>query len=98
MRDGGGQGEHTAMNFKVSNHAEQELVLRRIPRALMDEVLRQPQQIVPERPPQKAYQSQVDVGGGRIMLLRAIVDDTIEPAVVVTVYRTSKISKYWRQP
>ena len=86
------------MNFRYSNHAESELVLRRIPRALVDEVLQKPQQITPERPPKKAYQSQVDVGGGRIMLLRAIVDDTIEPAVVVTVYRTSKISKYWRQP
>jgi hypothetical protein len=86
------------MTFRYSNHAETELVMRRIPRALMDEVLRQPQQIVTERPPKKAYQSQVDVSGGRIMLLRAIVDDTVEPAVVVTVYRTGKISKYWRQP
>ena len=86
------------MNFRYSKHAEQELALRRIPRAMVDEVLRHPQQIVPERDPKKAYQSQVDVGGGRIMLLRAIVDDTVEPAVVVTLYRTSKISKYWRQP
>jgi hypothetical protein len=86
------------MTFRYSHHAETELVLRRIPRAMVDAVLEQPQQIVPERPPKKAYQSQVDVGDGRIMLLRAIVDDAVEPAVVVTVYRTSKISKYWRQP
>ncbi len=71
------------MTFRYSSHAESELVLRRIPRDVVDEVLRQPQQIVPERPPKKAYQSQVDVGGGRIMLVRAIVDDTVEPAVVV---------------
>jgi Domain of unknown function (DUF4258) len=86
------------MNFNLSNHAEQELVLRRIPRALVDEVLHNPQQIVPERPPKKAYQSQLDFGGGRMFLLRVIVDDTVNPAIVVTVYRTSKISKYWRQP
>ncbi|MBM3888820.1 MAG: DUF4258 domain-containing protein [Verrucomicrobia bacterium] len=84
------------MTFCYSNHAEEELVLRRIPRAMVDEVLRNPQQIVPERGPKKAYQSQVDVGGGRILLLRAIVDDTVNPAMVVTVYRTSKIGKYWR--
>ncbi|MBU0679214.1 MAG: DUF4258 domain-containing protein [Verrucomicrobia bacterium] len=86
------------MKFRYSRHAEEELRLRRIPRAVVDKVLRKPQQIVPERPPRRAYQSQVDVGGGRMMLVRAIVDDRVEPAVVVTVYRTSKIEKYWRQP
>jgi hypothetical protein len=84
------------MNFRFSKHAESELVLRQIPREFVEVVLRQPQQIVPERPPKKAYQSQVDFGGGRIFLLRVIVDDTIEPAMVVTLYRTKKINKYWK--
>lgn len=84
------------MTFRYSNHAEEELVLRRIPRAMVDEVLRNPQQIVPERGPKKAYQSKVDFGGGRILLLRVIVDDTVNPAIVITVYRASKINKYWR--
>lgn len=84
------------MNFRFSKHAESEVVLRQIPRELVEEVLRQPQQIVPERPPKKAYQSQVDFGGGRIFLLRVIVDDTIEPAILVTLYRTKKINKYWK--
>jgi hypothetical protein len=83
------------MNFRFSKHAESELVLRRIPREFVEEVLRQPQQIVPERPPKKAYQSKVDFGG-KIFLLRVIVDDTIEPAIVVTLYRTTKINKYWK--
>ena len=85
------------MNYTLSKHAEEELSLRRIPRDLLDSVLRNPQQIVSERAPKKAYQSQLDFGGGRIFLLRAIVDDTVEPAVVVTLYRTKKIQKYWRQ-
>jgi hypothetical protein len=85
------------MKFRYSRHAEEELRLRRIPQAVVDKVLRKPQQIVPERPPRRAYQSQVDMGGGKIMLIRAIVDDRVDPAVVVTVYRTSKIGKYWRQ-
>ena len=83
------------MNFRFSKHAESELVLRRIPREFVEEVLRQPQQIVPESPPKKAYQSKVDFGG-KIFLLRVIVDDTIEPAIVVTLYRTKKINKYWK--
>ena len=84
------------MNFRFSKHAESELVLRQIPREFVEEVLRQPQQIVPERPPKKAYQSQVDFGSGSIFLLRVIVDDTVEPAIVVTLYRTKKINKYWK--
>jgi hypothetical protein len=84
------------MNFRFSKHAESELVLRQIPREFVEEVLHQPQQIVPERLPKKAYQSKVDFGGGRIFLLRVIVDDTIEPAIVVTLYRTKKINKYWK--
>lgn len=84
------------MNFQFSKHAETELSLRQIPRATVAAVLRQPQQIVPERPPRKAYQSKVDFGDGRTFLLRVIVDDTVEPAIVVTLYRTSKINKYWK--
>ena len=72
------------------------MVRRSIPLALLDNVMQHPHQIVPERGGKKAYQSQVDFGGGRIFLLRAIVDDNIDPAVVVTVYRTSNIRKYWR--
>ncbi|MBP1467985.1 hypothetical protein EYB53_019870 [Candidatus Chloroploca sp. M-50] len=69
---------------------------RRIPQSLVDSVLENPQQVVPEGNGRVAYQSQVDFGGGKIFLLRAIVVDTIDPAIVVTVYRTSKISKYWK--
>ena len=43
----------------------------------------------------KTYQSQLDFGG-RIFLVRAIVAEDVVPNLVVTVYRTSKISKYWR--
>jgi len=57
--------------------------------------LRAPQQIVPERLPKKAYQSKVDFGG-KIYLLRVIVDDTKEPVTIVTVCRTTKINKYWK--
>lgn len=60
------------------------------------DVLHEPQQIVEERDGKRAYQSQVGFGQGRLFLLRAIVVDNINPAVVVTVYRTNKIEKYWR--
>ena len=84
-------------DFRYSRHAEEELLRRGISREIADTVLRNPEQIVAERVPRRAYQSRVDFGGGRFFLVRLIVDDTANPAVVVTAYRTSKIDKYWRQ-
>ena len=83
------------MRFRISAHARQEMRRRRIPSRLVRDVLERPGQIVPERERKKAYQSQLEFPGGRMYLVRAIVDDTIDPALVVTVYRTSKVSKYW---
>ncbi len=83
--------------FKLSGHAQEELQRRGIPLALLESVLEQPQQVVPEQGGKKAYQSQLDFGG-RLFLLRVIVAADVDPAVVVTVYRTSKIGKYWRTP
>ena len=86
------------MNFRISDHAEEELIRRRIPRRLFEETLNTPQQIVSVYGGKKAYQSQFDFGGGRLYLLRAIVSEEGDSATVITVYRTSKISKYWRTP
>lgn len=84
------------MSFKLSRHAKKEMERRAIPLTLLESVLQHPQQVVPERGDKKAYQSHLDFGGGKFFLLRAIVDDTVDPGIVVTVYRTSKISKYRR--
>ena len=83
--------------LRLSSHAEQELMRRQVPRSVLDAVLSNPEQIVAEKRGRKVYQSRVNFGGS-VYLVRAIVDDRIEPAVVITVYRTSKIAKYWRAP
>ena len=84
------------MRFKLSDHAKQEMKRRSISSALLDSVLQHPQQVIREKGGNKVYQSQLDVGAGRIFLLRAIINDEVDPPIVVTVYRTSKINKYWR--
>jgi hypothetical protein len=61
-------------------------------------VLANPQQVIDLPAGKKAYQSQLDFGGGRIFLLRVIVAVDVDPHLVVTVYRTTKIAKYWRTP
>jgi hypothetical protein len=85
------------MNFRFTSHTEQELLRRFIPRPLLERVLANPQQKCPASNGRIAYQSKLEFPGGKIYLLRAIVDERLSPAVVVTVYRTSKIEKYWRQ-
>jgi hypothetical protein len=85
------------MNYILSNHAQTEIERRGISISLVESVLANPQQIVSEKEGRKAYQSQVDFGGGRRFLLRVIVADDVQPMVVITVYRTSRIEKYWRQ-
>ena|GEM_PF-694546 len=84
------------VKFKLTDHTEKELEQRQIPRKLLEEVMSAPQQIVPEYSGRRAYQSKLDFGGGRVFLVRAIVDESTEPFTVVTVYRTSKVDKYWR--
>jgi len=83
------------MEFRISNHAREEMERRSIPEQLLLEVISNPQQIVLERGDLKAYQSIVDFGGGKLFLIRVLVNDTMEPAKVIRVYRTSKIAKYW---
>ena len=85
------------MRFHFSKHVNEELERRKIPRPLMDQVLQAPEQKVPEVEDITCYQSRVEIGG-KLNLLRVMVNETVNPPVVVTVYRTNKISRYWRKP
>jgi len=84
------------MRFRLSQHAEWELVRRQIPRNLLEAVLEKSEQRLPEAGGKEIYQSRVASRGGKMYLLRVIVSADKVPPVVVTVYRTSKIEKYWR--
>jgi hypothetical protein len=86
------------MKYTLSRHARQEMQRRKISQEMVEQVLTRPQQIIPQEPGKKIYQSQLDCGDGKIFLVRVVVADEISPPVVVTVYRTKKISKYWRLP
>lgn len=86
------------MKFRLSRHAEEAIAERRIPPAVLQAVLESPQQIVPAHGGLRAYQSQIELRPGRMYLVRAIVAEDADPPVVVTVYRTRKIARYWREP
>jgi len=84
------------MKFRISDHAHKELTRRGIRLSDLEAVLHEPQQIVPTFGGREVFQSKVVPTDGQPFLLRAIVDSGSDPPIVVTVYRTSKIHKYWR--
>jgi hypothetical protein len=86
------------MKFEISRHARNEMNRREISENLVQTILQNPGQIVDEYGNMKAYQSIMVSETGKNYLVRIIVNKTVEPEKVVTVYKTSKIKKYWRQP
>jgi len=83
------------MNCTFSNHVQEEMTRRGIPLAVVESVLASPAQIVPEHGDVVCYQSKVEINQ-KPCLVRVMVNEKTEPRKVVTVYRTSKISKYWK--
>lgn len=79
--------------YHLTDHAREEAERRGIPIDVIDSVLRSPDQIVNTYSGRKAYQSQITITG-RLYLVRIIVEEA-NPLIVVTVYRTSRIDKYW---
>jgi hypothetical protein len=84
------------MNFALSLHAQEELVERNIPLQVVQLILDSPEQILEEEG-LKVYQGRFTATNGKTYLLRVFVNDQVDPAKVVTAYRTSKIKKYWRE-
>jgi hypothetical protein len=68
---------------------------RGIPLAVVQSVLAAPAQKVPEHGDVVCYQSKVEINQ-KPYLVRVMVNETATPPKVVTVYRPSKISKYWK--
>ncbi len=85
------------MRFHFSKHVQEELETRKIARTLVEQVLQAPEQKVPEVEGITCFQSYVNIDGKQY-LLRVMVNESVDPPVVVTVYRTNKIAKYWRKP
>jgi len=81
----------------LTDHARSEMLRRQIPLAWIESVMASPEQVTPGFGNRSVYQSRV-VAEGKTYLVRLIVEDGQSPPTVVTVYRTSKIEKYWRNP
>lgn len=75
---------------------QKETERRKIALDTVEAVLAAPDQIVPEHGNVTCYQSKVELGEKQY-LIRVMLNETVQPAKVVTVYRTSKLGKYWKQ-
>ncbi len=83
------------MNFELSTHVYERLQERNIPVQVLELVLKAPEQMLTQEDGTKVYQSKVVLNNKETYLLRAFVNDNVEPVRVKTVYITSKIEKYW---
>jgi hypothetical protein len=84
------------MDFYISRHAEEQCERRGISREILDTVLQTPQQVIEDAEGKRIYQSQVYFATGKTYLIRAVVSEKTKPVIVITVYKTSQISRYWR--
>ena len=81
--------------FVLTPHATFELPRWGLDETIVRQVLAAPGQREALRPGRDVLQSRLEIEGKRY-LVRVFVDVDRSPAEVITVYRTSKIDRYWR--
>jgi len=83
--------------YVLTSHARQQMARRGLTQETVHLVLIAPEQRQEIRPGRVVLQSRVRTGTPeRTYLVRVFVDTTTSPPEVVTLYRTSRITKYWR--
>lgn len=81
------------MEFILSQHAQEEMTKRKFPLQILQLILDYPEQII-EEDGLKVYQGLFTANNNKTYLVRAYVNDLVEPNKVITVYFTSKLNKY----
>ena len=85
------------MEFRLTDHARREMSRRGIPEETAYEIIESHEQEYEVRKGRKVYQARrLEGDPPRIYLYRVFVDVDRRQIEVVTVYRTSKVDKYWR--
>ena len=85
-------------DYLITTHAGFEMRRRGISEETVCAVLNSPEQRLTVRTGRVVFQSRVFRGeGAKVVLVRVFVDVDRTPAEVVTVYLTSKVSKYWNR-
>jgi hypothetical protein len=83
--------------YRLTDHARMEMARRQISETEVARVLAVPEQSEIVHEGRAVYQSQISLSeSSKTYVLRVFVDIDREPPEVVTVYRNSKVQKYWR--
>ena len=83
--------------IKISNHAREQMTERGISEDMVLDIIASPQQTIAEGDDKMIYQSiKYFEADKRNFLVRVFVNIIKQPNLVITVYRTSKIEKYWK--
>jgi len=84
------------MVFLFSKHAEEQLFRRSLDRNIIESIMLNPEQILDDENDTdiKIYQS-IEREDDKIFLYRVFVNTQSLPNVIVTLYRTTKIDKYY---
>lgn len=83
--------------IKISNHAREQMDERGISEEMVLDIIESPQQSIPDGSEKMIYQSiKYFEADKKEFLVRVFVNIIKGPNLVITVYRTSKIEKYWQ--
>lgn len=83
--------------IRISDHAREQMAERGITEEMVLTIVENPQQTIPLEPDKVVYQSlQYFDEEAKEYLVRVFVNIIKEPDLVITVYRTSKVEKYWK--
>ena len=84
------------MRIIYSRHAEEQVKEREISKQLINNILQKPQQVLAAKKGRKIAQSIVKLEGIEF-LIRIIYVEKYDFYEVITVYKTTKIVKYWSE-
>ena len=82
------------MEYQFSKHALEQMLLRSISKDVIESILKNPDQ-KKKVEDLTVFQSIINTDSGEIFLLRVFVNEKRDPKLIVTVYKTSKIQKYY---
>jgi hypothetical protein len=88
-----------AKKVRYTEHSKIQIALRELTKEQVDNVLHFPEQVVPDDDNENRdiFQSLFIDHKGKQKLLRVVVEETIAEIIVITVYPTSQIRRYWKE-
>lgn len=78
-------------------HAKQRLWERSIDSKIVLLTIREPEQVFTKGKFKVLHRRYYEIGHRKHYLLRVFIEESIHEIVVYSVYKTSKIDKYWRE-